>query len=248
MVMVRLQKFLSEAGVTSRREGEKLILAGRVTVDVQVVRLLGTKIHPLKNEVSVDGNPARAKAKRFVAFNKPTKILCTRHDTHDRRTVFDLLPANWGHLFTIGRLDADSEGLILLTNDGDFCQKVAHPRHGMLKTYRVSLARRVAPESLKTLTNGLRDDGEWLQAKSAKLLAANNTSSEVELVLAEGKNREIRRMFKALSHRVLRLQRIAVGPVKLGELPRGKWRVLSQAEIASCLRFSGKAQESHRRN
>ena len=110
----------------------------------------------------------------------------------------------------------------------------------MLKTYRVSLAKRVNTEALKTLTNGLRDNGEWLQAKRAKLLAANNTRSEVELVLAEGKNREIRRMFKALGHRVLRLQRIAVGPVKLGELPLGKWRVLSQAEIASCLRVAAK--------
>ena len=231
---VRLQKFLSEAGVASRREGEKLILSGKIAVDGQVVRLLGTKVDPAKNEVTLNG--------------KPPKIICTRRDTHDRATVFDLLPSDWGHLYTIGRLDADSEGLILLTNDGDFCQKVAHPRHGMLKTYRVSLARRVAPESLKTLTNGLRDDGEWLQVKSAKLLAANNTRSEVELVLAEGKNREIRRMFKALGHRVLRLQRIAVGPVKLGELPRGKWRVLSQAEIAACLRSAGKTQESHRRN
>ena len=245
---VRLQKFLSEAGVASRREGEKLILSGKIAVDGQVVRLLGTKVDPAKNEVTLNGKPVQAKAKLFVALNKPPKIICTRRDTHDRATVFDLLPSDWGHLYTIGRLDADSEGLILLTNDGDFCQKVAHPRHGMLKTYRVSLDRRVAPESLKTLTNGLRDDGEWLQAKSAKLLAANKTRSEVELVLAEGKNREIRRMFKALGHRVLRLQRIAVGPVKLGELPRGKWRVLSQAEIASCLRSAGKTQESHRQN
>jgi len=183
-VTVRLQKFLSEAGVASRREGEKLILSGKIAVDGQVVRLLGTKVDPAKNEVTLNGKPVQAKAKRFVALNKPPKIICTRRDTHDRATVFDLLPSDWGHLYTIGRLDADSEGLILLTNDGDFCQKVAHPRHGMLKTYRVSLARRVAPESLKTLTNGLRDDGEWLQAKSAKLLAANNTRSEVELVLA----------------------------------------------------------------
>ena len=245
---VRLQKFLSEAGGASRREGEKLILSGKIAGDGQVVRLLGTKVDPAKNEVSLNGKPVQAKAKRFVALNKPPKIICSRRDTHDRATVFDLLPSDWGHLYTIGRLDADSEGLILLTNDGEFCQKVAHPRHGMLKTYRVSLAKRGNTEALKTLTNGLRDNGEWLQAKRAKLLAANNTRSEVELVLAEGKNREIRRMFKALGHRVLRLQRIAVGPVKLGELPLGKWRVLNQAEIASCLRSGGKTRESHRRN
>ena len=248
MVMVRLQKFLSEAGVTSRREGEKLILAGRVTVDGQVVRLLGTKIHPLKNEVSVDGNPARAKAKRFVAFNKPTKILCTRHDTHDRRTVFDLLPANWGHLFTIGRLDADSEGLILLTNDGEFCQKVAHPSHGLLKTYHVTLAKRLELETLKQLTVGLRDNGDFLKAKSARLLSANNTRSEAEVVLAEGKNREVRRMFKVLGLGVLRLQRMVVGPVKLGELPLGKWRMLSRAEVTSCLKPRGKPPRPPRRN
>ena len=229
---VRLQKFLSEAGAASRREGEKLILSGRVTVDGQVVRLLGTKVDPAKNEVSLNGKPVRPKAKRFIALNKPTKIICTRRDTHARATVFDLLPSDWGHLFTIGRLDADSEGLILLTNDGEFCQKVAHPRHGMFKRYRVSLAKRVTPELLDRLTAGLRDDGEWLKAKRAKLL----------------KNREIRRMFRALDHRVLRLQRIAVGPVKLGELPLGKWRMLSRAEIDSCLRSAGKSQEVHRRN
>ena len=112
--MVRLQKFLSEAGAASRREGEKLILDGRVTVDGQVVRLLGTKVHPSKNEVALDGRPIRARAKRFVALNKPPKFICTRRDTHDRRTVFDLLPADWGHLFTIGRLDAD--GFLFLTD------------------------------------------------------------------------------------------------------------------------------------
>ena len=237
---VRLQKFLSEAGVASRREGERLILAGRVTVDGQVVRLLGTKVDRAKNEVALDGRPLKPLAKRFVALNKPPKILCTRRDTHERRTVFDLLPADWGHLYTIGRLDADSEGLILLTNDGEFCQKVAHPSHGLLKTYRVTLAKRLGPETLEQLTIGLRDKGEFLKARCVRLLSTNNTRSEAELVLAEGRNREVRRMFKALGFRVLRLQRVAVGPVKLGELPSGKWRVLSRAEIASCLKPPGK--------
>ena len=237
---VRLQKFLSEAGVASRREGERLILAGRVTVDGQVVRLLGTKVDRAKNEVALDGRPLKPLAKRFVALNKPPKILCTRRDTHERRTVFDLLPADWGHLYTIGRLDADSEGLILLTNDGEFCQKVAHPSHGLLKTYRVTLAKRLGPETLEQLTIGLRDKGEFLKARCVRLLSTNNTRSEAELVLAEGRNREVRRMFKALGFRVLRLQRVAVGPVKLGELPPGKWRVLSRAEIASCLKPPGK--------
>ena len=226
--------------MASRREGERLILAGRVTVDGQVVRLLGTKVDRAKNEVALDGRPLKPLAKRFVALNKPPKILCTRRDTHERRTVFDLLPADWGHLYTIGRLDADSEGLILLTNDGEFCQKVGHPSHGLLKTYRGTLAKRLGPETLEQLTIGLRDKGEFLKARCVRLLSTNNTRSEAELVLAEGRNREVRRMFKALGFRVLRLQRVAVGPVKLGELPPGKWRVLSRAEIASCLKPPGK--------
>jgi 23S rRNA pseudouridine2605 synthase len=246
--MVRLQKFISEAGVASRREGEKLILAGRIVVDGQVVRLLGTKIDPDKNEVSLDGRSIKPLAKRFVALNKPSKFLCTRRDTHERRTVFDLLPADWGHLFTIGRLDADSEGLILLTNDGEFCQKVAHPSHGLLKTYRVTLAKRLESDGLKQLTSGLHDKGEFLKAKRVRLLSANNTRSEAELVLAEGKNREVRRMFKALGYRVLRLQRVTVGPVKLGELPLGRWRLLNRAEIASCLKPPRKKPRPPRRN
>ena len=110
---IRLQKFLSEAGVASRRQGEKLIVAGKITVDGQVVRLLGTKVDPAKCQISINGKLIRAKAKRFLALNKPPKILCTRHDTHKRPTVFDLLPSDFGHLFTVGRLDSDSEGLVL---------------------------------------------------------------------------------------------------------------------------------------
>ncbi|GIT13004.1 MAG: hypothetical protein CM1200mP34_4100 [Verrucomicrobiales bacterium] len=146
-----------------------------------------------------------------------------------------------GHLYTVGRLDADSEGLILLTNDGEFCQRVAHPSHGLLKTYRVTVAKRLEPEALEQLTAGLRDKGDFLKARRARLLSANNTRSEAELLLAEGKNREVRRMFKALGLRVLRLQGVAVGPVKLGELPSGKWPPLSRSEVASCLKPAGKA-------
>ena len=237
---IRLQKFLSEAGVASRRQGEKLIVAGKITVDGQVVRLLGTKVDPAKCQISINGKLIRAKAKRFLALNKPPKILCTRQDTHKRPTVFDLLPNDFGHLFTVGRLDSDSEGLVLLTNDGEFCQAVAHPRHGMPKTYHVTLAKRIDSVVLKSLTTGLHEDGDFLKAKHAKLLYANNTRSQVEIVLDEGKNREIRRMFKVLGYRVLLLQRIAVGPVKLGELPLGKWRVLSRAEITSCLQQADK--------
>ena len=245
---VRLQKFLAQAGVSSRREGEKLILAGRVTVDGQVVRLLGTKVDPHREEIALDGQTLKTMVKRFLALHKPPKFICSRRDTHDRQTVFDLLPIDWGHLYTVGRLDADSEGLILLTNDGAFCEKVTHPSHGLLKTYCVTVAKRLELGALERLTDGLRDKGEFLKAKRVRLLFANNTRSQAELVLGEGKNREVRRMFKALGLRVLRLQRVAVGSVKLGELPLGKWRPLSRSEVASCLRTTRKTGRNTSRN
>ena len=125
---------------------------------------------------------------------------------------------------------------------------MSHPSHGLLKTYRVILAKRLEPEMLRQLTLGLRDKGDFLKAKNVRLLSANNTRSEAELVLAEGRNREVRRMFKALGFRVLRLQRVAVGPVRLGELPSGKWRTLSRTEIESCLKPHVKSPRTARRN
>ena len=207
-----------------------------------MVWLLGTKVDPAKNEVSLK-QAGSGEGQALRCPQQTSQNICTRRDTHDRATVFDLLPSDWGHLYTIGRLDANSEGLILLTNDGDFCQKVAHP--GTACSRPTVPLPRVNTEALKTLTNGLRDDGEWLQAKSAKH-TANNTRSEVELVLAEGKTGRSAGCSKRRPSGVA-VEAHAVGP-ETGRATARQMARPSQAEIASCLRFGGKAQESHRRN
>ncbi len=232
---VRLQKFLAESGVASRRASEEIILAGRVRVNGQIVNELGTKVHPGHDEVLVDGAKVKPKRKIYVALNKPRGYICTRRDPADRRIVSDLLPAEWQHLQSVGRLDRDSEGLIFLTNDGQFSLCLTHPRYGVRKTYRLTVEGCVEPPLLEKFLKGVVDEGEKLKADKARILSANNTSSVLELELMEGKNREIRRLCAGLNLTVLRLQRTRIGPIRLGELPEGKWRTLSDAEIKTLL-------------
>lgn len=235
MSQVRLQKFLAEAGLGSRRACEAIILAGRVVVNGQPVRQLGTKIHPGKDGVSVDGTPVRSRKKVYLALNKPRGVLCARKDPSPKPVVNSLLPSHWSHLYCIGRLDLDTEGLLLMTNDGAFSNRVAHPRYGARKTYQVIVSGRFPAADLVKLTQGLRDRGQWLRAESANLLSANNTRSRLKLTLTEGKNREVRRLLASLGFKVEHLQRTQVGSVKLGELPPGKWRTLTESEIKSLL-------------
>lgn len=233
--MVRLQKYLAEAGVASRRAGEQIILSGRVTVNGEAVGQLGTKIDPAHDRVTVDGRPVRAKRKLYVALHKPRGYLCSRRDPEKRRTVGDLLPAEWQDLYSVGRLDQFSEGLLFLTNDGEFCLKLTHPRFGVRKTYVATVEGRVEPAVLKRFREGVPDQGELLKAQEARVVSANNTHSVVQLVLAEGKNREVRRLFEAVGLRVCRLQRLSIGAVRLGELKPGRWRTLTESEIASLI-------------
>jgi 23S rRNA pseudouridine2605 synthase len=233
--MVRLQKYLSEAGVASRRASEEIILAGRVRVNGQIIQILGTKIQPGQDQVEVDGHPIKPKRKLYVALNKPPGFLCTRNDPLERRTASDLLPAEWRHLTTVGRLDRDSEGLIFLTNDGEFALRLTHPRYGVRKTYRATVEGKVQPPVLRRFLAGIEDAGETLKAEKARLISANNSHSVVELELGEGRNREVRRLFSSQGLNVTRLQRTQIGRIKIGELPVGKWRTLTEPEIKSLL-------------
>ena len=233
--MIRLQKFLSEAGVASRRAGEEIILAGRVTVNGQIVQALGTKVHPTRDRIAVDGVVVKAKRKLYVALHKPPGFLCTRRDPEGRRTVGDLLPKEWDNLYPVGRLDKDTEGLLFLTNDGQFSLQLTHPRYGTCKKYLVGVERRVEPAMIRQMLAGVENAGETLKANKARILSANNTRSVVELELTEGKNREIRRIFETLGLTLTRLQRTQIGPIKLGELPAGKWRTLTETEIKSLI-------------
>ncbi len=232
---VRLQKFLAEAGVASRRAGEEIILAGRVEVNGRAVRELGTKVDPLQDRVTVDGARVRPKRKLYVALNKPRGYVCSQRDELKRRTVGELLPKEWSGLYPVGRLDYDSEGLIFLTNDGEFTLRLTHPRYGVRKKYLATVTGRVLPEMLQRFTRGVTDAGEKLKAERARLLSANNSTSVVELELGEGKNREVRRLFESQGLSVNRLVRTQIGRIKLGELPSRKWRTLTDAEIKSLI-------------
>jgi len=233
--MVRLQKFLADAGVASRRAGEQIILAGRVTVNGELVRKLGTKLDPAHDAVLVDGQPVRARKKLYVALHKPRGYLCSRRDSEDRRTIGELLPPEWENLYSVGRLDYQSEGLLFLTNDGSFCLKLTHPRYGVRKTYLATLEGRVEPSVLRTFRDGVQVDGELLRAEATRVVSSSPSCSVVEVVLTEGKNREVRRLFEAAGLTVSRLQRVRIGPVRLGELKSGRWRTLTESEIESLI-------------
>lgn len=232
---VRLQKFLADAGVASRRASERLIADGHVEVNGLIVRRLGTQIDPVADTVTVDGKSVRRRKKVYVALNKPAGYVTTRRDEGGRKDVMSLLPARWQHLHPIGRLDKDTEGLLLLTNDGEFSLQISHPRFGVTKCYVALVGGRVTGAVTRKICQGIVDRDERLKALSARILAANNTHSTVELELAEGRNREVRRLFSACDHKVEKLRRIQVGCVRLGELPPGKWRTLTDSEIKSLL-------------
>lgn len=236
--MIRLQKFLADAGVASRRESERLIADGEVRVNGEVVRQMGVKVDPAKDTVSVHNREVRPRRKLYVALNKPPGFVCTRRDPQDRQVVSDLLPKEWAHLFTVGRLDRESEGLIFLTNDGEFSLHLTHPRYGIRKKYVVRVEGRVEPRDTELFLRGVRDGEDFLKADRVKIVHSNNSHSTVEVELTQGKNREIRRLFDIIQRPVERLQRIQIGPVRLAQLPVGRWRVLGEAEVKSLLRPS----------
>jgi 23S rRNA pseudouridine2605 synthase len=233
--MVRLQKFLADAGVASRRASEQLIAEGRVTVNGQPVSQLGSKVDPLHDSVAVDGKAVKPKRKIYLALNKPRGLVCSRKDELNRPTVYELLPKEWGHLYTVGRLDYNSEGLLFLTNDGEFSLHLTHPRYGVHKKYVATVDGRVDLAMLQLFTRGIVVEGEKFKAEKARIISSSPAQSVVELELAEGKYREVRRLFESQARTVKRLQRIQIGKIKLGELRPGKWRTLTEAEIKSLL-------------
>jgi 23S rRNA pseudouridine2605 synthase len=233
--VLRLQKFLAEAGVASRRAGEQFILDGRVAVNGEIVRVLGTKINPAHDKVSVDEKIIRAQRKLYVALNKPVGCVCSHQDELNRPTIYDLLPREWGIVNSVGRLDFNSEGLIFLTNDGQFALRLTHPRYGVRKKYVVTVEGEVTREMLQRFTQGIFDRGEKLKALTAKIISGSRARSVVELELAEGKNREVRRLFELENMSVKKLQRTQIGKIKLGELKPGKWRTLTETEIKTLI-------------
>lgn len=231
---IRLHKWIATSGVASRRAAERLMQEGRVTVNGQPVREPGAHVDPDHDVVLVDGQALPQRHRLTVALHKPPGYVCSRtRQTPKQRLVGELLPPEWSDLYPVGRLDRDSEGLLLLTNDGELCLRLTHPRYGLVKSYRATVVGKLLPAHLRALVAGVTDQGETLRARRARVLSANASHSIVELELTEGRRHEVRRMFEALGHPVERLVRLRVGPLQLGELPPGRWRVLTDHEIAA---------------
>ncbi len=230
MTAERLQKVLAAAGVASRRHSEALITAGRVRVDGRVVTELGSRVEPTVQRIEVDGQPLPAPAgHNFIMLNKPMGYVSTASDPQGRETVFDLLPRET-RLFSVGRLDRDTEGLLLFTDDGDLAYRVTHPRFGLEKEYRIWT---VSPtrEEMDALASGVRlSDGLTAPARVETWQEGRDTL--VGLTIHEGRNRQVRRMFEALGLPIYRLVRTRVGPLRLGDLRSGEWRILGAGEVA----------------
>lgn len=222
---------MADCGVASRRAAEQMILEGQVAVNGQVVRLLGTKIDPDRDRISVNGRQIRRRKKLYIALHKPAGCVCSRNDELGRRTVYEFLPAEWRIASTVGRLDFTSEGLIFLTNDGQFALRLTHPRYGVRKKYVATVDGRVEQEMLEKFVRGICHAGDKLKADSARQISKN----VVELELSEGKNREVRRLFESQGLVVRRLERTQIGKIKLGELKPGRWRALTDTEIKTLL-------------
>jgi 23S rRNA pseudouridine2605 synthase len=234
--MERLNKYLAHAGVGSRRHCDDLIAAGRVRIDGQAVRELGLRIDPAGHEITVDGQPVTPERLVYWAVNKPRGYLCTNHDQQGRPRALDLIDHVGERVYTVGRLDEDSEGLLLMTNDGDLAFKLMHPRFGVYKTYLVLVAGKPSREDLQKLLDGVWLSDGHVKAKRVKRLKQHGDSTWLEIVLAEGKNREVRRMLAKLEHKVMRLKRIAIGPLRLDRLSKGKSRKLRKEEVESLRR------------
>jgi len=227
----RLQKILAHAGVGSRRACEELILQGRVTAGGQVIRELGTKVDPARTPVAVDGQKVQVERPVYFAVYKPKGYVSTNNDPAGRPRVLDLLPEIPQRVYTVGRLDEMSVGLMILTNDGELANKLAHPRFGVEKLYRVVVAGSPPREVLNQLVEGIWLAEGKVRAKSVRAVGHRGESTILELVLAEGKNREVRRMLAKLGHKVMTLTRVAVGPITIKGLTAGQFRPLSSKEV-----------------
>ncbi|MCO5062108.1 MAG: rRNA pseudouridine synthase [Kiritimatiellae bacterium] len=234
---MRLHKYMAECGVASRRACERIIEEGCVKVDGVVVRELGTTIDPQTQRVEVEGRRIRPESFRYLMYNKPRGVLSALSDPRGRGTLADVLPPDVGRVYHVGRLDQDSEGLLLLTNDGELAARLMHPRHEVEKSYRVTCEGDLDATAIAEMQRGIRDEGEVLRARRVERVERGLYT----VVLTEGKKREIRRLFAACGCPVQRLVRIAVGTVRLGALATGKFRDLSEAEIAALRSITGSA-------
>lgn len=232
----RLQKVIATAGITSRRRAEELITQGRVSVNGVVVTKLGEKADAAKDTIRIDGNIISVeKTKYYIALHKPAGFVTTLHDPQSRPTVVDLLSDVPERVYPVGRLDYDSRGLLLLTNDGNFAQQIQHPRFQKPKIYKVKIQGRLSREELKQLSKGIEVDDDFFKPENLRVEKYNDRSCWLRLTLREGKNRIIRRGFEKIGYRVAHLVREAIGDLTLGTLKEGEWRHLTTKEVKQLL-------------
>ena len=230
--MIRLQKYLAFCGVASRRNSEKMILDGRVSVNGNIVTQMGIQIDETCDTVRVDGEVIHPEEeKHYIAYNKPIGEVTTVSDPEGRTTVMDKFRDYPVRLFPVGRLDYDSEGLLLLTNDGDMMNRVLHPSREVLKVYWTKVSNHVTPEEITALRKGVMIDGKMTSPASVRLIRENTFDTVLLISIHEGRNRQVRRMAEAIGHKVIALRRVGFGPVLLGDLPTGMWRPLTHDEI-----------------
>lgn len=238
---VRLQKFMAEQGIASRRKSEDLIRAGKVKVNGHIA-VIGQKINPKKDSVTVGKQkivPPKTRNMVYIMLNKPRGYVTTVSDEYDRKTVMDLISDIKERIYPVGRLDKDSEGLLIMTNDGSFTNCLTHPSHGLAKVYRVTVRPAIDDEILYNLRNGIVIDGRKTAPADVTVLTEEENRVVLEFVLHEGRNREIRKMCESQGLEVARLKRTAVGSLKLGVLPQGKYRELTEQEVKKLLRSAG---------
>lgn len=229
----RLNKVISESGIASRRQADKLIEEGEVTVNGKRVYELGIKVDPNKDRIFVSGKPLKTNtSKIYVALHKPQGVLTTMDDPLNRPTIAQYVDEMPIKVFPVGRLDWDSEGLILLTNDGEFAQKITHPKHEVTKTYLVKLRREPTSDQINRLLRGVTIVGGKVAAKFLQKIPRGKSEHPwFKIIITEGKNRQIRQMFEKINNDVLKLQRTGIGCLKLGKLERGQWEILDAADL-----------------
>jgi 23S rRNA pseudouridine2605 synthase len=242
----RLQKVLAAAGIGSRRECEELITAGRVEVDGEFVTEMGRKVDPTAQKIQVDGVALTQPKRVYFALNKPVGVVSTNSDPDGRPRVIDLIKSH-ERLYPVGRLDRTSEGLILVTNDGDLANQLTHPRYGVEKKYHVQVVGVPAAAELRRLEEGVYIAEGLARATKAKFLKRAPNGCWLEITLAEGRNREIRRMLAGIGHKVRTLKRVSIGPLKLGDLPRGAHRPLTPMEIKLLKKAPSETPRTRRR-
>ncbi|MEW4487443.1 pseudouridine synthase [Thalassoglobus sp. JC818] len=239
---MRLQRYLAQCGLGSRRECEELISAGRVEVDGKTVTKLGANVRPSMQTVTLDGEKLKLERKKYYLLNKPPGFLCTASDPQGRPTVFELFPPDGPRLFSVGRLDENTTGLLIVTNDGDLAQKLAHPRYHIHRIYRAQVAGHPKREVFEQLKEGLFFTEGKFKVHNIKPIKKQGRSSWVEITMTEGQNREVRRLLARTGHKVMKLERIGFGPIRIGRVPLGQFRELRKDELGKLIEIVTRAQ------